>query len=195
MFNQLCAVDLTDRVIMRDVLSILGSYAEMEKPPEQIALCASTSQASRDKAADGVHLARADKTIVPPSRANQQLPGELALAVQAHQSLRQDHQTDARAKARQLSLKVCEQIMHLLIKRCFPKKAAKVGKFQDVLKKAFGSDSDSSLADISSDEGETSIYQPSPGKLGELSTPSGSDVDTDLTKLAKYVEDKEENEE
>ena len=43
--------------------------------------------------------------------------------------------------------------------------------------------------DISSDEGDVSLYQPSHGDLERvgLSTPSVSDIDADLTKMATDV--------
>ena len=111
---------------------------------------------------------------------------------------------DAQEKSLHLSLKVCEHILDLLIKRCIPGKKAKIAKvsnMQKTLQAAFGSDSDNESCvlgtseDISSDEGDVSVYQPSPEKLGMLSPPSGSDIDTDLTKLAKYVEGKDDNDE
>ena len=40
--------------------------------------------------------------------------------------------------------------------------------------------------DISSDEGDVSQWQPSPERVG-LSTPSVSDIDADLTKMATDV--------
>ena len=113
-------------------------------------------------------------------------------------------QKDAQEKSLHLSRKVCEHMMSILIKRCIPRKKAKIAKvaeMQKVLTEAFGSDSENescvlgSSDDLSSDEGDVSVYQPDPENLGMLSTPSGSDIDNDLTQLAKYVEDKEENEE